>query len=107
MAHSHEELKKMTVAEMRKVAEGIEHEALHGYTTMHKEQLLPALCAALGIEAHVHHVAARADKTRIKAQIRELKAQRDAAIAAHDRKPLARIRHRIHNLKRMLRRAAV
>ena len=107
MAHSHEDLSKMTVAELREVAESIEHEALHGYTTMHKEQLLPALCIALGIEAHAHHVAARADKTRIKAQIRELKAQREAATAAHDRKQLARIRHSIHNLKRTLRRAAV
>ena len=107
MAHSYEDLKKMTVAELRGVAGDIEHEALHGYTTMHKEQLLLALCVALGIEAHAHHVAAQADKARLKAQIRELKAQRDAAVAAHDRKQLARIRHGIHNLKRMLRRAAV
>ena len=55
MKHTYEDLHGKTVAELREIAEGIEHEGLHGYTTMHKEELLPALCTALGIEAHEHH----------------------------------------------------
>jgi hypothetical protein len=63
MAHTYEELKGKTVAELREVAAGIEHEAVQGYTQLHKDQLLPALCKALGIEAHVHHEVIGVDKT--------------------------------------------
>ncbi len=52
MEHTFEELHKKTVADLREIAAGIEHDALHGHTTMHKDPLLKALCTALGIEAH-------------------------------------------------------
>ena len=44
MAHTYEELHGMTVAQLREVAEGVEHDAVHGYSTMHKEELLPTSC---------------------------------------------------------------
>jgi len=102
--HTYEELKKMTVAQLREIAHGNEHEALKGHTTMHKEHLLPALCKALDI--HVPHAVAGAGKAPIKASIRKLKALRDEALAAGDRAKLADIRHQIHVMKRKLRRMA-
>lgn len=107
MAHTYEELSQKTVAQLREIAEGIEHDALHGYTTMHKDQLLLALCQALGIEAHELHKVVGVNKTRIKQQIRALKQQRDAALAAHDSAELKRIRRQIHRLKRHIKKATV
>ncbi|MGB3564279.1 MAG: hypothetical protein WBH85_09145 [Thermoanaerobaculia bacterium] len=107
MAHTYEELHGMTVAELKEIAKDIEHDALHGYTTMHKDHLVPALCQALGIEAHVHHEVVGIDKTAIKAKMRELKLQRDAAVAAHDHKQLKVIRRRIHHVKRKMHKATI
>ena len=107
MAHTYEELKDMTVAQLRDIAKDIQHDAVKGFLTMHKDHLLPALCTALNIPVHAHHVAVISGKTSIKTAIRQLKKQRDAAVAAHDRKKLPRIRAEIHSLKRKLRRAAV
>lgn len=107
MAHTYEELHGKTVAQLREIAEGIEHDALHGYTTMHKPELIKALCTALGIEAHEHHEVVGVDKAAVKAQIRELKAQRAKALEAHDSKELKQIRRKIHRLKRTLRAATV
>lgn len=107
MSYTFEELHAKTVAQLREIATGIEHDALSGYTTMHKEDLLQALCTALGIEAHVHHEVVGIDKAKIKAQIRELKQQRDSAVASGDKKELKQIRRRIHRLKRKIRRATV
>lgn len=106
MAHTFEELKDMTVAQLREIAQGIEHEVLKGYSTMHKDHLLPALCKALGIDAHVHHVAHGAEKTKIKQKIREFKKKRDEAMAAHDKKTIAMAREQLHILKHKLRRMA-
>ncbi len=107
MDYTFEELKEKTVAQLREIAEKIDHEALHGYKTMHKEQLQLALCQALGIEAKVHHEVVGIDRGKIKAQIRELKTERDAARGAHDRKRLKMIRRQIHRLKRSIKKAAV
>ncbi len=107
MAHTYEELHQKTVAQMRAIAKGMDHEALRGYTTMHKEQLLLALCKALGLEAHEHHEVVGVDKARIKQQIRQLKVERDAALEAHDSKELKVIRRRIHRLKRKIHKATV
>ena len=71
MAHTYEELKEMTVAQLREIAQGIQHEALQGFSTMHKDHLVPALCKALGIEAHVHLVAHGIEKTKIKQAIKK------------------------------------
>ena len=107
MAHTYEELHKMTVAQMREIAKGLDHEAVRGYTTMHKHELLPALCTALGIETHEHHEAMGINKTTLKAQIRDLKVKRDGALEARDLAELKDIRHKIKRLKRKIRRATV
>ncbi len=107
MAYTYEELHKKTVAELRDIAAGIEDERLLGHTQMHKEQILPLLCEVLGIETHVHHEVVGIDKRKVKAEIRALKAQRDAALEARDQDELKRIRRRIHRLKGRLRRATV
>jgi lipoate-protein ligase A len=107
MEHTFEELKKKTVADLREIAKDIEHEALKGRSTMHKEQLLKALCEALGIESHEHHEAIGIDKSAIKAQIKKLKVERDAALEARNHKQLKLTRRKIHRLKRAIRRAMV
>ena len=107
MSHTYEELHAMTVAQLREVAEGLEHDELHGFKTMHKEDLLSALCKALGIEAHVHHEVVGIDKAAVKAQIRDLKVQRSSALEAKDSVELKRIRRKIHRLKRKIRKATV
>lgn len=109
MAHTYtyEELSGKTVAQLRKIARDLDHDAVRGYSTMHKEHLLPAVCEALGIEAHVHHEVVGVNKSKIKGQIRELKGKRDEAIEKHDHKELKKIRRQIHGLKRKLRKAMV
>jgi len=107
MAYTFEDLKKKTVAEMREIAAGIEHEALKGHTQLNKEHLLEALCKALGIDTFVHHHVEGIDKFKIKAEIKQLKKQREEAIKAKDHDRLVQVRGRIHNLKKTLRRAEV
>ncbi len=105
MEHTFEELRKKTVAQLREIAQGIEHDAVHGYSTMHKEELLPALCTALDIEAHVHHEAVGINKRKVKARLRDLKVERDAALEARDKKRLKTALRKIHRLKRSIRKA--
>jgi hypothetical protein len=107
MAYTFKELKEKTVAQLREIAAGIDHEAVKGHTQMHKEQLLKAICTALGIEAHEHHEVKGLDKSSIKLQIRELKKERDKAIEVHDHKQLKAVRRRIKDLKKKLRKAMV
>lgn len=107
MAHTWDELHGMTVAQLREIAAGIEHDAVHGYSTMHKEHLLPAICEALGIEAHAHHEVVGLDKQAVKTRIRALKTERDAAIEAKDAVAVKRARRRIRRLKRKIRRATI
>jgi hypothetical protein len=107
MAYTYEELSKKTVAELREIAAGVEHEAVKGHTQMHKEQVLLALCTALGIDARAHHQVVGLDKARVKAQIRALKAKRAAAIGAHNGDELKRLRYNIKKLKHRIRRATV
>ena len=103
--YTYKQLKSMTVAKLREIADGIEDESLQGHSTMHKEHLLPLLCKVLGVEEH--HVAAGREKLKIKSHIRREKARRDEAHAAGDRHQQARARRQIHTLKRKLRRMAV
>jgi DNA-binding IclR family transcriptional regulator len=105
--HSYESLRKKTIAELRDIAKDLEHEAVQGYTQMRKDELLMAVCTAVGVDPKEHHHVVGIDKKAIKARIQELKAERDAAIEAQDRQQLKRVRRKIHKLKHQLRAATV
>ena len=109
MAHTYEELKHKTVAELRDLAKATEHEAVKGYTQMNKDHLLVALCKALGIDAHVHHHhhAAGDQRTKTKARIRALKKKRDEILASTDHAGLKAVLNEIRGLKRATRRDTV
>ena len=106
MAYTYEQLKHMTLADLREIAKGGDTEVVQGYTQMNKEHLIGALAKALGIQ-HTHHDVVGIDKSSIKSRIRELKTQREAAIAAHDRAQLKVVRRTIHRLKRRIHKATV
>lgn len=103
MAHTYHELKQMTVAELRDMAKDLNHEAVQGYSQMNKDHLLPALCRALNIETLEHHTASGVDKLAIKAQMRQLKNEREKALTAHDHVLLKNIRRQMHALNRQIR----
>jgi len=107
MSYTYEQLSKMTVVELRQIADGIEHEATKGHSTMHKDKLLPALCLALGIEAHAHHEVKGINKAKIKIEIRALKKERTTAMQNKDSVKLHEVREKIHRLKRELRKHIV
>ena len=107
MAYTYDELRHKTVAELRDIAAGIEHEAVRGYTQLNKEHLLVMLCKALGVDMHEHHEVRGINKADIKARIKELKKQRDEAINAHDHAQLKQVRRNIHHLKRRIHKATV
>ncbi len=107
MAFTYEQLNQMNVTELRKIADGIDHEAVHGHSTMHKEKLVPALCKALNIDTHVHHQVVGINKTAVKAEIRSWKKKREEAIVKKDYVKLSEIRQHIHDLKGKLRRSIV
>ena len=101
---TYEELRRKSVAELREIAKGIDHEAVHGYTQLHKERLLPAICTALGIDMHLHHhVAAGFDKEAVRTQMRKLRADREKALEAHDTSKLKVIRRQLHSLNHQVR----
>jgi DNA-binding IclR family transcriptional regulator len=106
MAYTYEQLKHMTLADLREIAKGGDQEVVQGYTQMNKEHLIGALAKALGIQ-HEHHDVVGIDKSAIKSRIRELKTQREAALAAHDRAQLKVVRRTIHRLKRRIHKATV
>jgi len=109
MAHTYEELKAKTIDELREIAKELDHEAVKGFTQMNKEHLLPALCKALGIEhhKHPHHAAVGIDKLKLKARMHAIRAEKQKAIAAADRKKLKVLRREYHRLNRRIRAATV
>jgi len=107
MAYTYHELKEKTVADLREIAKGIEHEAVEGATQMNKDHLLKALCTALGIDMHEHHQVVGIDKAAIKVKIRDLRKKRDEILASQDRSQLHGVLRQIHSLKRTIRRATV
>jgi len=107
MVHTYEELKHKPLTELREIAAGVEHQAVQGYTQLNKDHLLVALCTALGIDMKAHKEVKGIDKVAVKARIKEWKAKRDAALAAHDRKALKLALDQIHHLKRTMRKAMV
>ena len=106
MDYTFKELKEKTVAQLKEIAKGIEHEAVKGYTQLNKDHLLSAICTALGIDMHVHHEIKGLDKSKLKIKIRKLKSERDQVLPTRDKKKLKSIRRQVKRLKNKMRRAA-
>lgn len=104
MAFTYDGLKHKTIQELREIAKDLHHDAVQGYSQMNKDHLLPALCKALGIDTHVHHHVEGIDKAALKAKMRELKKQRDAALEARDYEMLKSVRRQHHRVNRQIRR---
>ena len=105
--HSFESLKKKTIAELREIAKELKHEAVKGYTQLRKDELLLAICKAVGVDPKEHHHVVGIDKKAIKNQIKELKGKRAEAVEAKDAVQLKRVRRKIHKLKHQLRAATI
>lgn len=103
MAHTYDELKEKTLQELRAIAAAIQHDAVKGASQMNKDHLLPALCKALGIDAHEHAVVVGIDKTVLKAKMHQLQKERDAALDAHDAIALKSVRRQLHHLNHQIR----
>ena len=104
MVTTYDELHHKTVAELREIAKGINHEAVQGYTQMNKEHLLLAICHALNIETHAHHhVVDGFNKGAIKARMRVLKAERSKALDAQDYDRVRAVRRELHALNHRIR----
>jgi hypothetical protein len=103
MAYTYHDLKLKTVQELRDIAKDVQHDAVQGYSQMNKDHLLPALCKALGIDAHEHHAVSGIDKPAMKLKMRELRKQRDQAVETHDGAALKSVRRQIHRLNRQIR----
>ena len=96
-------LEKMTVTDLREMAKEIpEITGVHG---MKKEELIAAIKKAKGI---VDERVKKADVSlgEIKKKIKAIKAQRQAAIEAKDKKMATIYRRRISKLKKKSRKAA-
>ena len=107
MEYTFKQLKSKTVAQLKEIASGIEHEAVQGYTQLTKEPLLKAALKAHNIDMHEHHDVVGVDKSSLKKQMKELKKERDKFLEAHDSKHLKTVRREIKKLKNKLRRAIV
>ena len=104
MAYTYNDLKSKTIAQLRELAKGVEDEAVKGFSQMNKDHLLPALCKALGIDGHAHHVVVGIDKPALKAKIKKLKAQGAEALTKGDHALLKNVRRQIHRINRDIRR---
>ncbi len=103
-SYTYHELKEKTIEDLREIAKGVENQdAVQGYSQLNKQHLLPALAKALGIDTRDHHGVVGIDKPAIKAKMRELKKEREAAIQAHDSGKLKAVRRHIHSLNRQIR----
>ena len=102
--YKYEQLKDMTVVQLREIAQGIQNAELEGHSTMHKDHLLPLLCKVLNIPTH--HIAHGERKAQIRATIRKMEARRDECLKARNYDQLSVVRRQIHVLKHKLRNMA-
>ena len=103
MAHTYEELKGKTLAELRDIAKDMKHDAVQGYSQMNKDHLLPALCRALAVPLHEHHLIGNFDKAALKARMKKLKSERAAALESGDQEKLKAVRRHLHALNHQIR----
>ena len=97
------DLQKTRVTDLREMMK--EHlPEITGVTAKKKDELVEMLAAKLGIEKPHKHVAAGLGKRAIRAEIKELKLKREAALEAKDSAELKKYRRLIHRRKRRLRR---
>jgi ribosomal protein L11 len=108
--HDEKHLEKLTIKELREIAEDIPHErAIHD---MKKEELVAFIKEARGIkdEAPVkkkkHIGKIKMTKPELKAKIRELKTLRWQALESKENEKSSRLRHQISQLKKKSRRLA-
>jgi hypothetical protein len=94
--YTYKQLRDMKVTQLQEIAKGLQNPELEGYSTMHKDHLLPLLCKVLSVPTH--HIAHGEKKTQIKATIRKLEARRDEVLKAGDSAKLATVRRQIHVL---------
>jgi hypothetical protein len=107
MAFTYHELKEKNIGQLREIAKDVQHEAVQGYTQLNKDHLLVARCTALSIPIHEHHDAVGIDKAAIKAKMRALKKDRDAALEAGDHATLKAVRRSMHGLNRQIKKHLV
>jgi len=102
----HEDLRKMTINELRELAH--KYEDLKGVHGMKKDVLVDILCDKMGIEKK-HHLPKGIGRRAMKDKIKELKTRRAAALTAHDLKALKKVRVLLrrtkHNLRDLIERA--
>ena len=106
MAHTYQELKHNTLAQLKEIAAEISP-AVEGYTQMNKDHLLEAICKALTIDMHIHLEVKGIDKGAVKLKIREWKKKRDEALTAGDHKAQKLARDHIRSYKHHLRKAMI
>ncbi len=104
MAYTYEELKAKSLADLQEIAKTLEgNDEIKGHSQMNKAHLLPALCKALNIDTHEHHVVVGIDKVQIKSRMKELRKKRAAALDAQDGDTLKAIRRELHKLNHQIR----
>jgi len=108
--HDEKHLEKLTIKELREIAEEIPHErAIHD---MKKEELVAFIKEARGIKdekpikkkKHIGKI--KMTKPELKAKIRELKALRLQALESKENEKASRLRHQISQFKKKSRRLA-
>lgn len=105
--YTHEQLRHLTVAQLREIAGGIDHAAVKGFTQLRKDEIIHGICVALEIDEVEHHKIVGIDKAAVKSKIETLKVERAAAMEARDAAALKMARKKIRRLKRKMRRAMV
>ena len=108
--HDETHLEKLTIKELRDIAEEIPHErAIHD---MKKEEIIAFIKEAKGIKNEVpvkkkkHVGKIKMTKLELKAKIRELKILRLQALEEKDSKKAILLRHHVSRLKKLSRRIA-
>lgn len=97
------DLQKTTVVKLRDMVTG--YGDVKGATGLNKAQLIDLIADREGI-SKPHKVVVGINKPLIKAELKTLRQQRDAAIEIHDRSELKRVRRKMHRVRRQLHKAA-